>query len=49
MAEFAANYFGAHGGYAQQYLFHHARMTAKRKLRTHSIDECHQTRMTKPE
>lgn len=27
LAEFAANYFGAHGGYAQQYLFHHARMT----------------------
>ena len=25
MAEFVANYFGAHGGYAQQYLFHHAR------------------------
>ena len=30
MAEFVANYFGAHGGYAQQYLFHHARMTGKR-------------------
>ncbi len=29
LAEFAANYFGAHGGYAQQYLFHHARMTGK--------------------
>jgi N-glycosylase/DNA lyase len=38
MAEFVANYFGAHGGYAQQYLFHHARMTGKRKSRTHSID-----------
>ena len=43
MAEFVANYFGAHGGYAQQYLFHHARMTGKRKSRTHSIDCCHQT------
>ncbi|MEY2492111.1 MAG: N-glycosylase/DNA lyase [Verrucomicrobiota bacterium] len=30
MAEFAESYFGPHGGYAQQYLFHHARM-AKRK------------------
>jgi len=38
MAEFVSNYFGAHGGYAQQYLFHHARMTGKRKSRTHSID-----------
>ena len=38
MAKFVANYFGAHGGYAQQYLFHHARMTGKRKSRTHSID-----------
>jgi N-glycosylase/DNA lyase len=25
LATFAAEYFGAHGGYAQQYLFHHAR------------------------
>jgi N-glycosylase/DNA lyase len=33
LADFAANYFGAHGGYAQQYLFHHARMTGKRKSR----------------
>jgi N-glycosylase/DNA lyase len=31
MAKFVANYFGAHGGYAQQYLFHHARMTGKRR------------------
>jgi N-glycosylase/DNA lyase len=30
MAEFAADYFGRYGGYAQQYLFHHARMTRKR-------------------
>jgi len=43
MAEFVSNYFGAHGGYAQQYLFHHARMTGKRKSRTRSIDCCHQT------
>ena len=26
MQEFAAKYFGPYGGYAQQYLFHHARM-----------------------
>jgi len=31
LVEFAANYFGTHGGYAQQYLFHHARMTGKRR------------------
>jgi len=31
LADFAADYFGAHGGYAQQYLFHHARMTGKRR------------------
>ena len=31
LAGFAANYFGAHGGYAQQYLFHHARMTGKKR------------------
>jgi len=43
MAEFVSNYFGAHGGYAQQYLFHHARMTGKRKSRSRSIDCCHQT------
>jgi N-glycosylase/DNA lyase len=27
LREFAATYFGAYGGYAQQYLFHHARQT----------------------
>ncbi len=30
MREFSADYFGAHGGYAQQYLFHHARKTKRR-------------------
>jgi N-glycosylase/DNA lyase len=25
LREFAAGYFGPYGGYAQQYLFHHAR------------------------
>jgi N-glycosylase/DNA lyase len=29
---FSAKYFGEHGGYAQQYLFHHARKTAARRL-----------------
>ena len=29
MAEFVANYFGAHGGYAQQYLFHYMRTRSK--------------------
>jgi len=31
LAQFAASYFGGHGGYAQQYLFHHARMTKLRR------------------
>jgi N-glycosylase/DNA lyase len=30
LREFSAKYFGEHGGYAQQYLFHHARKTAVR-------------------
>jgi N-glycosylase/DNA lyase len=30
LRNFAAQYFGEHGGYAQQYLFHHARMTQPR-------------------
>ena len=30
LREFASGYFGEHGGYAQQYLFHHARMTSRR-------------------
>jgi N-glycosylase/DNA lyase len=28
--EFSETYFGEHGGYAQQYLFHHARMALRR-------------------
>jgi N-glycosylase/DNA lyase len=31
MREFARDYFGEHGGYAQQYLFHYARKTTPRK------------------
>jgi N-glycosylase/DNA lyase len=30
MREFSETYFGEHGGYAQQYLFHHARMALRR-------------------
>ncbi len=30
---FCDSYFGAHGGYAQQYLFHHARKTASKTRR----------------
>jgi N-glycosylase/DNA lyase len=28
--EFSETYFGEHGGYAQQYLFHHARITSRK-------------------
>jgi N-glycosylase/DNA lyase len=31
MRNFSRGYFGPHGGYAQQYLFHHARKTTPRK------------------
>jgi N-glycosylase/DNA lyase len=30
LREFSTSYFGPYGGYAQQYLFHHARMTRKK-------------------
>ena len=30
LREFSETYFGEHGGYAQQYLFHHARMSSRR-------------------
>jgi N-glycosylase/DNA lyase len=30
LREFSETYFGEHGGYAQQYLFHHARMTLRK-------------------
>ncbi len=32
LQRFSARHFGAHGGYAQQYLFHHARKTTPRRL-----------------
>jgi N-glycosylase/DNA lyase len=31
LREFSATYFGEHGGYAQQYLFHHARIGGHRR------------------
>jgi N-glycosylase/DNA lyase len=39
LREFAETYFGKHGGYAQQYLFHHARMSSKSKP-TASKSQC---------
>lgn len=33
LRDFCASYFGEHGGYAQQYLFHHARKTTPRRAR----------------
>ena len=32
LREFCDSYFGEHGGYAQQYLFHHARKTTPRRV-----------------
>ena len=37
LREFSETYFGEHGGYAQQYLFHHARMNSRsRNVSRHS-------------
>lgn len=46
LAEFAATNFGAHGGYAQQYLFHYARMS-KQRMRGYLRDPSHLLGMTK--
>src|SRR5882724_606500 len=40
LRDFSANYFGAHGGYAQQYLFHHARMTGRRRGKGQAGEIC---------
>jgi N-glycosylase/DNA lyase len=32
LRNFSERYFGEHGGYAQQYLFHHARITARKPV-----------------
>jgi N-glycosylase/DNA lyase len=34
LREFSETYFGKYGGYAQQYLFHHARLTWPRNRRS---------------
>jgi N-glycosylase/DNA lyase len=34
LREFTETYFGEHGGYAQQYLFHHARMAFRNRVRS---------------
>jgi N-glycosylase/DNA lyase len=37
LREFSETYFGEHGGYAQQYLFHHARLASRKPIRTHPL------------
>jgi len=39
LREFSETYFGQHGGYAQQYLFHHARMASRRSRMTKNPDD----------
>jgi N-glycosylase/DNA lyase len=34
LRDFSASYFGEYGGYAQQYLFHHARKTWRKEKKT---------------
>jgi N-glycosylase/DNA lyase len=36
LRQFAQSYFGEHGGYAQQYLFHHARVSSRIQRRARS-------------
>jgi N-glycosylase/DNA lyase len=36
LRDFSEAYFGAHGGYAQQYLFHHARVASRIQRRARS-------------
>jgi N-glycosylase/DNA lyase len=40
LREFSETYFGKHGGYAQQYLFHHAR-TGRRGDRAIEVNRCY--------
>ena len=42
LREFSAEYFGEHGGYAQQYLFHHARMGRPDVLKLQNPSTKHQ-------
>jgi N-glycosylase/DNA lyase len=39
LQEFAKTYFGEHGGYAQQYLFHHARMMSRKSTMAKKSDD----------
>jgi len=39
LREFSETYFGEHGGYAQQYMFHHARMASRRSRMTKNPDD----------
>ena len=38
LREFSETYFGEHGGYAQQYLFHHARASRRSRMAKNSDD-----------
>jgi N-glycosylase/DNA lyase len=55
LREFSETYFGEHGGYAQQYLFHHARMTSRRSTMAKNSDDRggapsrRRTRLVRPE
>ena len=55
LREFSQTYFGEYGGYAQQYLFHHARMASRRStMAKHSDDgggapSRRRTRLVRPE
>ena len=44
LREFSETYFGEHGGYAQQYLFHHARMGHRGELEHHDRADCRRLR-----
>jgi N-glycosylase/DNA lyase len=39
LREFSEAYFGEHGGYAQQYLFHHARMASRQPSRSQRVHQ----------
>jgi N-glycosylase/DNA lyase len=55
LREFSETYFGEHGGYAQQYLFHHARMAWRRSTMAKNSDDGggspsrRRTRLVRPE
>jgi hypothetical protein len=55
LREFSKTYFGEHGGYAQQYLFHHARTASRRSTIVKNSDDQggapsrRRTRLVRPE